>query len=271
MTTSNLSPFFHGLYQNNTETNYHAEETLGAQIKKRRRQKSLPLTIVQKKRENEGPSGPHLGPREEPSGNESEEVASEVLEGSRFSAPALHYKEVTTFEEFHVIVNGVCVDSEIPDPIRRKYYDLCRSKKAFLHDCLLPGLYHKLVAGIIVETVNIVDSIRDCKLTTPRKEFEVWEKSLRSFELLGLNVAFIRARLRRLVSMAFESEGALETRRYWDSVMDFSRAEDEILLLESKLVELKELSQKCDRDIKNLRTKAESYEVMFQDEVSASW
>ncbi|KAL7094499.1 hypothetical protein ACP275_11G107100 [Erythranthe tilingii] len=238
-----------------------AEMTIDAQINKRRRQKSLPLTIVQMNNETQL----------ETSGNESEEVASEVLEGSKSSSHAPNFNDVSCFEEFHVIVNGISIDSEIPEHIRRKYYDLCSTKNVFLHDCLLPGLYVKLAGGIIVETVNIVDAIRGCELTTPKEEFEVWEKSLRSFELLGLNVGFLRAHLRRLLSMAFDSEGALETRRYWAALMDRNRAEDEIENLEAKISELKELSAKCDRDIENLKTRAESYEVMFQEEVSASW
>ncbi|KAI3462757.1 hypothetical protein Pfo_019420 [Paulownia fortunei] len=248
-----------------------AEGTMDAQIKKKRHPKSLPLTVVQKKKQKEGPLGPQLGQPEEPSENDSDEVASEVLEGSKFSGSAFHFKDVKNFEEFHILVNGVCVDSEIPEHIRRKYYELCCSKNAFLHDCLLPGLYCKLAAGIIVEAVNIADAIRGCKLTTPRKEFEVWEKSLRSFELLGLNVGFLRARLQRLISMAFDSEGALDTRRYWDAQMDHSCTEDEIQNLEAKLVELKELSAKYDHDIENLKMTAESYELMFQEEVNASW
>ncbi|KAK6152725.1 hypothetical protein DH2020_012364 [Rehmannia glutinosa] len=210
------------------------------------------LNRCQKKKQKEGPLRPHLRQPEEPSGNDSDEVASEVLEGSKFSESALHFKELKSFEEFHIMVNGV-------------------SKNSFLHGTFLPGLYTNLVASVIVETVNIADAIRGCKLTTPRKEFEVWEKSLRSFELLGLNVGFLRVRLGRLVSMAFESEDALDTRRYWNAQMDYGRIEDEIRNLEAKLVELKELYAKCDQDIGDLKKKAERYEVVFREAVNASW
>ncbi|GFQ03390.1 B3 domain-containing protein os01g0234100 [Phtheirospermum japonicum] len=243
-----------------------AEGTMDAQHKKKGRPKSLPLTVVQRKKQKEGPSSGN--PPGEPSGNDSDEVASEVLEGSE---SALRFKDVKSFEEFHVTVNGACIDSEIPEHICRKYYDLCRVKNSFLHSFILPGLYTKLVAGMIVETVNIADAIRGCKLTTQRDELEVWEKSLRSFELLGLNVGFLRARLKRIVSMVFESEDALDMRRYWDARMDFDRNEDEIRCLETKIVGLKELSAKCDQDVEDLKMKAEKYEVMFQEEVDASW
>ncbi|KAI3452031.1 hypothetical protein Pfo_008696 [Paulownia fortunei] len=248
-----------------------AEGTMDAQSKKKRHPKSLPLTVVQKKKHNEGPVGPQLGQPEEQSGNDSDEVASEVLEGTKFSGSSFQFKDVKSFEEFHIVVNGVCIDSELPEHIRRKYHELCCSKNAFLHDCLLPGLYSKLAAGMIVETVNIADVIRGCKLTTPRKDFEVWEKSLRSFELLGLNVGFLRARLRKLLSLAFDSEGALEIRTYWEAQKEQGCTKDEIQKLEAKLVELKELSAKYDQIVENLKTKAESYELKFQEEVNAPW
>ncbi|KAL0377721.1 UNVERIFIED_CONTAM: hypothetical protein Sradi_3077600 [Sesamum radiatum] len=186
-------------------------------------------------RKRRKPLVPQLGQPEEQSGNDSDEVASEVLEGTKFSGSSFHFKDVKSFEEFHIVVNGVCIDSELPEHIRRKYYELCCSKNAFLHDRVLPGLYSKLAAGMIVETINIADVIRGCKLNTPRKDFEVWEKSLRSFELLGLNVGFLRARLRWLLSLAFDTEGALEVRRYWETQKEQSRTEEEIQKLEASL------------------------------------
>ncbi|KAL2531856.1 B3 domain-containing protein [Abeliophyllum distichum] len=247
-----------------------AEGTADAKIKKRR-QKSLPLTVVQKKKQKADPSGPQLGQPEEQSGNDSEEVASEVFEGSKCSGSSFHFKDVKSFEEFHIVVNGVCIDSELPEHVRRKYYELCRCKNAFLHEGLLPGLYCKLAAGMIFEAVNTADAIRACKLTTPRKDFEVWERSLRSFELLGLNVRFLGARLSRLLKLAFNSEGAVDAKKYWEAKTERAQNDDEIRDLEAKLVELKGVSAKFDADIESLKSKAESYELMFQEEVNAPW
>lgn len=242
---------------------YHTEGTTDPQSKKRRRPKSLPLTVVQKKKQK-------AGLPEEQSGNDSDEVASEVLEGAKVSG-SLHIKDVKSFEEFHIVVNGLCIDSELPEDIRRKYYEMCSSKNSFLHERLLPGLYSKLAAGMIVETINIADCIRGCNPATPRKDFEVWEKSLRSFELLGLNVGFLRSRLDQLLRLAFESEGALELRKYWEVQKEQSRTKDEIQTMEAKLVELREYSARCDDVIENLRMKTESYHRKFQEEVDAPW
>ncbi|KAK6116245.1 hypothetical protein DH2020_050041 [Rehmannia glutinosa] len=247
-----------------------AEGTMDAQSKKRR-PKSLPLTVVQQKKHKDGPLGPQFRQPEEQSGNDSDEVASEVLEGTKSNASSFHFKDVKSFEDFQIMVNGACVDSELPEDIRRTYYELCCSKNAYLHDRLLPGLYSKLAAGMIVETINIANLMRGCNLSTPRQDFEVWEKSLRSFELLGLNVGFLRARLRRLLSLAYDSEGAIDVRRYIEAQKERRRTEDEIEKLEAKLFELKEISAKYGRDVENLQAKAESYEVKFQEEVNAPW
>ncbi|GER30877.1 B3 domain-containing protein [Striga asiatica] len=249
-----------------------AEENMDAQTKKKR-PKSLPLTVVQKKKDTEFPSlRPHIvGFPEEHSGNNSEEVASEVLEGTKSNISSIQFNDIKGFEDFRIMVNGVCLDPELPEHIRRAYYDLCCSKNAYLHDRVLPGLYSKLAAGMIVETISIADFIRGCKLTTPRKDFEVGEKSLRSFELLGLNVGFLRARLRRLLSLAHDSEGGMDVRRYFEAQKEKSELEDEIWKLETKLVELKELYGKCACDVENLQAKAESYQAKFQEEVDAPW
>ncbi|KAF3614827.1 putative cyclin-dependent kinase inhibitor 1-like isoform X1 [Capsicum annuum] len=236
---------------------------------KKRQKKSLPLTVVQKRRRKEGPSK-QLVPLEAQSGNDSDEVASEILEGSRFSGLAINFRDIKSLEEFHILVNGVRIDSELPEHIRRKYYELCCSKNAFLHD-RLEGLHCKLVAGMIFEVVNIADMIKACKLSTPRKEFDIWEKSLKSFELLGMRVGFLRTRLRYLLSLAFDCEGASDTKRYWEAKKEWSRAEDEIRSLEMKLEELKQVSAKYGADVEALKSKAESYEIMFQGEVNAPW
>ncbi|MCD9644775.1 hypothetical protein HAX54_033209 [Datura stramonium] len=246
-----------------------AEGTNAHNVKKRQK-KSLPLTVVQRRRHKVDLSK-QLVPLEAQSGNDSDEVASEILEGSRSSGLAANFRDIKSLEEFRILVNGVCIDSELPEHIRRKYYELCCSKNAFLHDRLLQGLHCKLVAGMIFEVVNIADMIRACKLTTPRKEFDIWEKSLRSFELLGMNVGFLRIRLRWLLSLAFDSEGASDTKRYWEAKKEWSRAEDEIRNLETKLEELKQVSGKYGAEVEALKSKAESYELMFQGEVNAPW
>ncbi|KAM7520491.1 hypothetical protein LguiB_019453 [Lonicera macranthoides] len=240
--------------------------------KRRKRPNTNPSTSVGKKNKKTGLTSSVLqvGQPVEQSGNDSE-VGSEILEGSKFSESTGSFKDIKCFEDFHITVNGLCIDAELPKHMRLKYYELCKSRSAYLHDRVLSGLYSKLVAGIIGETVNIADAIRECNFTTSRDEIALWEKSLKSFALLGMNVGFMRNRIRRLLSLAFESEGASETRRYIEAKTERIRVEDEIMNLEAKLVELKEATERCGADIESLKPEAERYELKFREEINAPW
>ncbi|KAF2283704.1 hypothetical protein GH714_014297 [Hevea brasiliensis] len=139
---------------------------------KRKRPRSLPLAVVQKKHKKSGRSRlsvPKTGQLPEQSENDSEEVGSEVLEGFKLSLPAVQFKDVKDFENFNILVDGLVIDSELSEDVRRKFYMLCRSQNTFLHENLIKGINFMLVAGIISETVNIADAIRACNLTTHGK------------------------------------------------------------------------------------------------------
>ncbi|XP_020537275.1 B3 domain-containing protein Os01g0234100 isoform X2 [Jatropha curcas] len=243
-------------------------------VSKRKRHRSLPLAVVQKKHKKSGRSRlsvPRTGQIAEQSENDSEEVASEVLEGFKLSLPAIQFDDVKSFENFNIVVDGLVLDSELSEDIRRKYYKLCCSQNAFLHANLIKGINFKLIAGIISETVNISDAIRACNLTTSHDEFDTWDKTLKASEHFGMSVGFLLAKLRRLVCLAFDSEGATKTRRYLEAKTEKVHTEDEIRNLEARLVELKAAYEKCGADIESLKSKAESYEVKFQEEVHAPW
>ncbi|KAL1809922.1 hypothetical protein ACET3Z_026912 [Daucus carota] len=240
-------------------------------IRKRKRPSASALIQKKNKKMLVSRSVRDLGQLREQSGNDSEEFGSEVLEGSKLSKTLVPFKDVKSFEDFHIVVNDLCIDSELPEHIRLKYYELCCKKNAFLHSRFLPGLYSKLAAGIIGETVNIADAIKSCKLTTSWDEFAVWEKSLKSFELLGMKVGFIRHRMHTLRGLAFETQGASDFKNYLGAISKRIHAEDEIRNLEAKLVELKAACENYDADIEMLRSKAEKHESEFQEEVDAPW
>ncbi|KAJ6990221.1 B3 domain-containing protein [Populus alba x Populus x berolinensis] len=248
--------------------------TTACKSSKRKRPRSLPLAIVQKKNKKSGqprPSVLQAGPSAEQSENDSEEVGSEVLEGFKLSLPAVQFRDIKSFEDFNILVDGLLLDSELSEDIRNKYYKLCCSQNAFLHDNLIKGVNLKLIAGIISETVNIADAMRACTLNTSRDEFATWDKALKASELFGMNVGFLRAKLGLLLSLAFDSEGATKTRRYIEARFKRVRTEDEIRNLEAKLVELKETYERYGADVERLKSKAEGYELKFQEQVLAPW
>ncbi|XP_045786255.1 B3 domain-containing protein Os01g0234100-like [Trifolium pratense] len=200
--------------------------------------------------------------------NDSDEAFSEIFEG--FKMP--EFKDVKGFQNFSIIVDGMPIDDELSTEVRNKYYKLCYSQQAFLHENLIRGLNYMLIVGIISEIVNIADAIKVSVISTPRFEFSNWDKALHAFEKLGMNVEFLRVRLRRLVSIAYEMDNAPETRRYLAyRTEDHSRAENEIKNMEIKLEELKEACSGFGDYLESLKHKAERYEHKFQQEVAASW
>ncbi|KAL3592114.1 hypothetical protein D5086_010754 [Populus alba] len=248
--------------------------TAACKSSKRKRPRSLPQAVVQKKNKKSVQlrlSVPQAGQPAEQSENDSEEVGSEVLEGFKLSLPTVHFKDIKSFEDFNILVDGLVLDSELSEDIRNKYYKLCCNQNAFLHDNLIKGVNFKLIAGIISETVNIADAMRACTLTTSRDKFATWDKALKASELFGMNVGFLRARLSRLLSLAFDSEGATKTRRYLEARFERVLTEDEIKSHEAKLVELKEAYERYGANVERLKSKAEGYDLKFQEQVLAPW
>ncbi|XP_027347376.1 B3 domain-containing protein Os01g0234100-like isoform X2 [Abrus precatorius] len=236
---------------------------------KRKHGKTVPLNVQKKKKTNVSRLGPkaRLSEEVEESENGSDDALSEVLEGFKM----LEFKDVKGFENFSIIVDGMPIDGEFSTEVRNKYYRLCCSQQAFLHENLIKGMNYKLIAGIISETVNIADAIKVSVICTPRFEFANWDKTLLAFEHLGMNVQFLRVRLRRLVSIAYETDDASETRRFLAYRNEHSQADDEIKNMETKLQELKGACDDFGAYLESLKCKAESYQLEFQKEVAAPW
>ncbi|GJW36796.1 putative transcription factor B3-Domain family protein [Tanacetum coccineum] len=238
--------------------------TPAVRIKRNKDPESLSSTMVQKKQKNSAPA--QLSGH---SGNNSEEAGSEVFEVSRFCIPAVSFEEVKSFEDFHIVVKGLCIDHELPDDVRMSYYNLCSDKKQYLHDGLPESLYHKLVVGIIGELVSIADKIKNCKLTTTKEEFERWDNSLKSFKLLGMNVGFLRDRMHALRALVLESEGAVDIMKYVEAEKQHAFVENEMTKTASKLKELKVSAKKLEGVMGPLKQIAEKYEHKLREEADA--
>ncbi|KAM0039669.1 putative transcription factor B3-Domain family [Helianthus debilis subsp. tardiflorus] len=163
-----------------------------------------------------------------PSGHHtSEEGGPEVLECSIPSERHLTFQEVKSFQDFHIIVKGM-----------------------------------------VGQIVRIADEIKRCKITTITKEdFDRWEKSLNSFELLGMKVGFLRDKVHTLATLVFESEAAVDIKQYVEARNEHRRAEDEIKKVAAKLKELREEAIKFAGIAGTLKHKVEKYEHKFQEEV----
>ncbi|KAL7603417.1 hypothetical protein Lser_V15G20174 [Lactuca serriola] len=201
----------------------------------------------------------------EHSGTNSEEIGSEVLE------PFTSIEDLKSFDHFHIKVNGQCIDSELPEEVKLGYYKLCIHKKQILHDCIRENIYDKLVVGMIGETVTIAKEIKNCKLTISKEELEAWDNSLKSFEILGMKVGFLREKIRTLVGLVFESEFGVDVKRYVEAKKEEKGIQDEIIRVKGKLLELKIKARDFEGVLGGLKDKAEKYMMEFRDEVDVPW
>ncbi|KAI4371362.1 hypothetical protein MLD38_019607 [Melastoma candidum] len=171
---------------------------------------------------------------------EEADQVSEILDGIRLCEFRVRFEDIKQAADFVVAVDGLVISGELTTYVRNKYYNLCLSKKHFLHENLVKGLNCKLVVGIISETVNIADAIHSAKVTISAEDFKVWETTLRAFQDLGMDVGFLLTRLGRLMTLA----------AVWKSLTDEQRNADE------KLVEAENIA---------------SLELIFQADAMRKW
>ncbi|KAK1423833.1 hypothetical protein QVD17_19142 [Tagetes erecta] len=191
---------------------------------------------------------------------------SPVSEGLRFTQSVLEFKEIKNIDDFSIVVDSLVIDCEIPKHFRIKYYDLCQSQNAYLHENLLKGLNVKLAVGIILETVTIADAIKACKVDITRDDFDTWDKTLKAFEEMGMNVGFLRARISKLVGVLFESNKLLEAKK-----IEQLKAEDEKRVVIKKLCGIRDVIKKLDDEIESLKLKGNNLESVFCKEANAPW
>ncbi|KAG5238826.1 B3 domain-containing protein [Salix suchowensis] len=158
------------------------------------------------------------------------------------------------FEDFDITVNGLVINSELSKHLQTKYYELCCCQNSFLHEHLLDGLNCKLVVGMLSETINIADAIRASKLITSLENLAIWEKTLKAFEGLGMNVGFLLARLGQLMHLS-----------------DKSKRYEEATLERAKLLEVKDTINRLGVEIEKLVVGSENLEPKFQEVAKAPW
>ncbi|CAI9282955.1 unnamed protein product [Lactuca saligna] len=117
------------------------------------KKRKLSLTMVKEKHKKSTPLLVKAIEILEHSETNNKDIGPEVLEPS--TTP---FQDLKSFEHFRIKVNGQCIDSELSEEVKLGYYKLCIHKKQFLHDDVHKNLYHKLVVGMIGETVNIAKS-----------------------------------------------------------------------------------------------------------------
>ncbi|XP_026439517.1 B3 domain-containing protein Os01g0234100-like [Papaver somniferum] len=256
------------------ESNMEGSDTGGKNMKKSRKraQKGVsshsPVVLLSK---DQNVTLPLAGSDQPEDRSSTEVINSEVLQDIKHLGSVGESREIKNFESFTISVNNLTIDSEIPEHVRAKYFELCRSQNTFLHENLMVSLNPKLVAGMISEIVDLADAIRASTVSTLRKEFETWEHSLKAFKQLGMNVGFLLSRVGKLLKLVSESEKAFDLKRYNEAMNGKNRVKGEITTLEMQILELKNESMRLDMEIKTLKLQAEKHETTFKSEVNSPW
>ncbi|KAK4760895.1 hypothetical protein SAY87_005788 [Trapa incisa] len=226
----------------------------------RNKKKSLPEVILEHSQDVPEDISEH-------SQNQSEEVGSEVLEGSKWSAPDAPSEVIGSLEDFKIKVNGKVMDLEFHEDVRKKYYELCLCQGTFLHASIIEGISDQLVVSSISETVSVADAIRACVRKTAR--VMAWNRTLKALEMLGMNVGFLRQRVKRLMSLHFDCENA--ERRYELAQGERTCVDEEIRKMEKRVKEIKEGKEKFSTEVESMKLEAENLRLKFQEEATAPW
>ncbi|KAL9245783.1 hypothetical protein vseg_019393 [Gypsophila vaccaria] len=182
------------------------------------------------------------------------------------------YSRITTFDDFIIVIEELLKkEYTLPYHIKWSYYQLCFSQKSFLHANLLKDVNPILVAGCIIETVDIANAMKSCELPTFDNNFAQWDRKLKCLDLLGMNVRFLLARLLHLQRIACNSEAAMKRQKYMNLCAEHADSENIIKSIQEKLTELRRVSEKHAVAIDKMKTEIDEHELTFREQVSAPW
>jgi len=183
----------------------------------------------------------------------------------------IDFDDVTSFSNVNVILDCLATDCAFRDHLRRTYYELCCSQRSLLHKTLLRQLHPSLVAGVIVETVSIAEGIMACRAqSSSREDFLNWKKTLESFELLGMDVAFLLKRVNDLLATR-PRESSEWQEKYKELKLKRACAGEKMKVLELQLSNMKDVLQKVDVEMVELESSLKKSDEALQELASAPW
>ncbi|RAL38844.1 unnamed protein product [Cuscuta campestris] len=197
--------------------------------------------------------------------SDSEDSPAENMEESKSLDP---FEDLKSFK---IVVNGCPVDPLISVSARIKYYELCLSRKSYLHGELLKKINHQLATGVILEIISIADAIRACCLSTSQSDIKEWATKLEGFRLLGMDVGFLLDRVEELLRLAVEYQESGEAKRYYETTKKEKHLDEEIASLERKMMELKEARATLQSEREVLEAHFLKQRLSFQDTAKMAW
>ncbi|CAI9102642.1 OLC1v1000941C2 [Oldenlandia corymbosa var. corymbosa] len=188
------------------------------------------------------------------------------------------------FQDFNIVINGCSVDINKPD-VLFKYYQLCKAQNSYLHSGFLEPISPVSAVSIISDTVRIADGIRSSDISTPKNTFALWDKVLEGFEILGLEVGFLRARVHKLANLAKQAEYSPPAKKLKQARVEYNlKAEEveattfewylkseELDALDAKIWEAKQEGKQLYCEMESLSGKIKKVESRFLKEAKSPW
>nr|XP_020148643.1 B3 domain-containing protein Os01g0234100-like [Aegilops tauschii subsp. strangulata] len=191
----------------------------------------------------------------------SEEAANGGIRSA--ADPDPDFDGVKTFRAFKIAIdnNSVINSKLVLDRLLWTSYKLCGARKAFLHRRLPKHINPTLAAGVIAETASITEGIRSYPTTSSSslEDLAAWKRTLESFELLGMDVGFMRKRVDELLFLldARPSSDDHPQEEGYEEVMKLERAHaaEKVRALETKMASLKDALEEMDMEMEEIAGK----------------
>uniref|UniRef100_A0ACD5YX25 Uncharacterized protein n=1 Tax=Avena sativa TaxID=4498 RepID=A0ACD5YX25_AVESA len=206
----------------------------------------------------------------------SEEAVGDV-DGMRYPNPAIEiFDGVPSFKNFNILIDGLPINPELfPDCLRGTYYELCCDRKVLLHRNLLKNIPPTLVVGVIMETANIAKGISP---SASPEDLAAWKKILESFELLGMDVGFLRKSVNDFLGITAKSstdQSSVECEGYEEVKLEKDRAEEKMRTLKSKMATVKEAMRAVDVEMEEMESSSKknflfSFKNIFRLDMTAA-
>ena len=180
-----------------------------------------------------------------------------------------------SFKSFNIFIDGLLVNPELfPDCLRGAYYELCRGRKTLLHKHLPTKINQTLVIGVIMETAKISEGIRAAAAS--REDLAAWKKILESFELLGMDVSFLRKRADELLGLmaarsSTDQQPSVDHAGYEELNFEKDHATEKMRALKSKMVTIQDALKAVDIELDEMESSAKKNAQAMWQIATAPW
>ncbi|CAM0943855.1 unnamed protein product [Alopecurus aequalis] len=203
--------------------------------------------------------------------------ASDVDDVDDMTSPDLDIEDsegVPSFKDFNIFIDSLLVNPELfPDRLRGTYYKLCCDQKALLHRNLPTKINRTLVMGVIMQTAKIAEGIGAS--ASSHEDLTAWKKILESFELLGMDVGFLRKHVDDLlgITTAWPStdQPSVKDEGYQEVKLEKDHAAEKMRALKSRMSTLIDALNAVEVEVEEMELSAKKIAQAIEQMANAPW